>query len=119
MTLCLVVILLFSACRIHNANPPIPIYWYNEKFNNDGFIVLTKNYTEPAILRGYINLTAFSNVCACNGTDGVFDGLDVVYIPKKNTKQMVHMGTYPASLTAGADYWEKHVCQKENTYTFY
>jgi len=116
---CLIVILFLNTSCVHSANPPIPVYWYNKPFNNDGFIVLTKNYTDPAILRGYINVSAFSNVCACNGTDGVFDDLEVVYIPNKNTKQMVHMGTYPPSLTAGADYWEKHVCQKENTYTFY
>jgi len=32
---------------------------------------------------------------------------------------LVPMGIYPDSLTAGVDYWEKHVCKKENSYVFY
>lgn len=99
--------------------PPLPVLKHDGAVFMDDYIALTRNYTTPVIVRGYFDVSAFSNVCACNGTDGVFDGLDVVYIPNENAKTLVPMGIYPDSLTAGVDYWEKHVCKKENSYVFY
>jgi len=113
------VLFLESVWRIHSGLPHMPTWWWNKKIFMDAFIVLTHNYTSPAIMKKYVNVSAFSNVCACNGTDGMFDNLDVVYIPNENAKHVVFHGMWPPSLTAGADYWDKHVCKKENSYIFY
>lgn len=106
---------------VHSGHPPIPTWWYYENIFNDAVIALTHNYSTPAIMKKYVNVSAFSNLCSCKGTDGIFDDIDVVHFPNETTsaKHWVFQGLFPRQLTAGARYWDEHVCKNESTYTFY
>jgi len=103
----------------HGEMQKIPTWKHQAKIWMGEFIVLTQNYSTPAIMTKYVNVSAFSKVCSCNGTEGMFDDLEVVHLPGMNSQFAASARIFPPMTRNGTEYWEEHVCKKEQSYVVY